>query len=416
MTEETGCPVATTFDPFGAEYRADPARVLGGQEPVFYSPILDCFVVTRHEDVRAIYRNAASFSSSRFSDPITPLCPAARQVLDASEYRPSSSLATTDGPVHGERRKRLERLFRSDAMASWEGRIREVYAASLDQIVTRGRADLVSELFWEPPARLAIEFMGLPDGRSEQLKQYASGLLAFVFGRPSDDEQVEVCSKMGDLYQYGRELLARLKDDPSGSGLLASAVRIANDEPDLFDDAFLISLITNTLPAAHETTSTSLTNGMLLLLRDRAAWDDICSHPELIGGAVEECLRAGTPLTTGRRLCVRDTVINDVTIPAGAMVVLGVASANYDEAVFPAPFELDLSRAGARRHFTFGFGPHYCLGAPFARLQMTVAIGELARRLPDLELVPDQPIEYAPSLSAWSPRQLLVQWNPARRA
>lgn len=414
--EIEGCPVANAFDPYSEAYLDDPAQALRSQGRIFYSVVLDAFVVTNHDDVRAVYRDTRSFSSRRFSEPVTPLCPAARRTLTVSGFEPSSSLATTDGPLHIARRRRLDELFRREAVRAWEPRMREVYAAQLDPLVGRGSADLVADLFWEPPALLAMEFMGVHGSEAAQLKAFAAGLLEFVFGRPTDDEQVEICRRMVESQEFARRLVDRLMADASGPGLLPFAARVALAEPELFDRQFLISLVTNTLTAAHETTTSALTNAMLLLLRRPDAWRTLAADGGAVAAAVEECLRAGPPLTTGRRLCVTDTVIGDVNIPAGSMVLLGVASANVDPAVFDAPDELDIGRSGAQRHLTFGFGSHYCLGAPFARMQMQVALGELSRRLPHLELVPDQPLEYVPSLSVWTPRQLHVRWDAQQNA
>jgi cytochrome P450 len=150
---------------------------------------------------------------------------------------------------------------------------------------------------------------------------------------------------------------------------------------------------------------------MVLLLGDRSRWEALCADPGLVPNAVEECLRSGPSLTTNRRLCVKDTVIGGVRIPAGAKVLLGVAAANCDPEVFDQPDVFDLRRPTAKRHLTFGYGPHTCLGAPLARLQMRVALEELARRVPDMRLVPDQTLEYVPTASARAPRALRVEWS-----
>jgi cytochrome P450 len=399
---------------FGTAFQSDPAAALREQGPVFYSEASGWYVVTRHEDIRAIYKDTESFSSRIFAEPITPLCPAAQAKLEEYDFKPARNLGTLDDPIHSLRRKRLAEPYQPKSMPPWEPRVRAVQTEYIDRFVARGSADIVAEMFWEAPAVVAMEFMGIPEADVAQVKQFAAGVINFIFGRPTEEEQVATCDLLGQHQQYARELIVRLLKDPSGDGILQYAVRAYQAEPDLFDEDFLVSLGMNTLAAAHETTSGSLGNGLLLLLRNRKSWDALCADPALIPGAVEECLRRGPSLTTGRRLCVRETTVGDVRIPEGAKVVLGVAAGNCDDALFDDPETFDIERANAKRHFTFGYGSHACLGAPLARLQMRTAFEELTRRLPHMRLVEDQQIEFVPSSSARAPSALWIEWDPTQ--
>lgn len=407
----TTCPVSHDFDPFGPAFQADPGAALRRQGPVFYSSVLDWYVVTRYEDIRAVSGDTESFSSRNFSDPVVALCPAARAKLEEHGFKRSASLGSTDEPVHSQRRKLMHEPYKPKSALAWEGKIREVHTAYIDAFVERGGADLVRDYFWEAPAVVALEFMGIPEEDVAQVKQFAVGVMTFIFGHPTDDEQIETCDFMGRHQRYARELVSRLLEGPDGPGLIQHAIRNYHEHPDTIDEDFLVSQAVNTLSAAHETTSASLANALLLLLRHRNSWEALCTEPELIPGAVEECLRLAPSLTTNRRLCVSDTVIGGVRIPAGAKVLLGVASANRDAAVFDHPDDFDIRRRTAKRHLTFGYGAHFCLGAPLARVQMRIALEELTRRLPSLRLVPDQTIEYVPTVSARAPRALHVVWD-----
>ena len=193
------------------------------------------------------------------------------------------------------------------------------------------------------------------------------------------------------------------------------AVRAAREDPELFSEEWLIGLATTTLAAAHETTSGALANAVRLLLDDgRAGWRAICADPGLIPTAVEECLRVGPSLTAQRRVCTDEAEVGGVRIPAGAKVVVALASGNADRDAFPEPESFDVRREDANRHLTFGFGAHLCLGAPLARLQMRVMLEELSRRLPHLRLVADQAIDIPVNAAARAPRSLLVEWEPER--
>jgi cytochrome P450 len=266
---------------------------------------------------------------------------------------------------------------------------------------------------------MALEFMGIPDEEVAKVKQFAVGVLNFIFGRPSEDEQVAVCDLIGRHQEYSRGLIERLRANPPAEGgvphadhgVLPHAIEMRREHPDVVDDEFLFSLAYNTLSAAHETTTTSLANAMVALLEEPSRWEALCADPSLIPNAVEECLRYAPSLTTNRRLCVKGTEIAGVPIPAGARLLLGISAANRDPSVFDDPDRFDLERKTAKRHLTFGVGPHTCLGAPLARLQMRVALEELTRRLPGLRLVADQAFEYVPTASARAPRAVEVEWK-----
>ena len=408
-----GCPVSTTFDPFDEHYRADPAVAQAEGGPVYFSEVLGWYVVTQHEDIRRVSMDRESFSSSIFATPVTPLCPAAKAKLDEYGYTRTTPLGTLDEPIHMQRRRRIDEPFKAENVAALEPRIREIWSGYIDRFVRDGRADLVAQMTWEAPAEVALEFMGVPEGDIRKLKEAAAHVLAFAFGRPTEDEQVATCALIGRQYVAAQELIARIKADPSGPGLLPHAVRASFAEPEYFDDLFLVSLCINTLSAAHETTSASTANTLLELLRNTASWEAICAEPALIPGAVEEGLRTAPSLTTNRRLCIKDTVVGGVEIPAGAKVMLGVAAGNKDEAMFSDPDRFDLGRGNSKRHLTFGYGPHFCLGGPIARLQMKVALEEITRRLPHLRLVAGQILHYTPNSNAYTPTTLLVEWDPA---
>ncbi len=405
------CPVSQEFDPFGSHYQEDPASAQAEGGDVYFSETLGWYVITRHKDIRQVYADSESFSSQRFSEPITPPCPAAGAKLKEYGFKTPMALGALDEPIHLERRRRLEEPFRMENVALMTPRIRQVQTEYIDAFVSRGNADLVSELFYEAPAVIALEFMGVPDEDIARVKENAAGVLLFQFGRTTEEQQVATCDLMGRQYAYAIDLIARLKEDPSGPGLLQFAVRASLDEPEYFDDHFLISLCITSLAAAHETTSSSVANAMLELLRPRERWQAICADPSLIPGAVEECLRLAPTLTTGRRLCVKETVVSGVPIPAGSMVLLANAAGSRDEERFPEPNSFDPARRNAKHSFAFGYAGHYCLGARLARLQMEIVLQELARRLPHMRLVEGQAIEYVPTASSHTPTALLVEWN-----
>jgi cytochrome P450 len=418
-SETTRCPVSHDFDPFGPEFQAAPGMSMATarrEQPIFYSSVVDAYVVTRYSDIRAVFTNTEAFSPRNATEPISPLREPALAKLAEHGFKKVKTLGVEEEPVHMRLRKRLTAPFSPDSVKTWEPRVREVMSGYIDAFVRRGHADLVTELITDAPAVVALEFLGVPQEDVEQTKDFAKGIMMFVFGRPSDEQQVATCDFMGQHQKYSKALVERLltQDRNDGGGFLDHAVRTYKEDPQDLDVDYLAGLAMNGLAAAHETTSNSAANALLLLLSNRASWNEVCADPSVIPGAVDEALRLGPPGATWRRLCVKDTVVGDVEIPAGATVLLVLASGNCDEEAFPEPAAFDIHRANSRRHVTFGIGAHRCLGAGLAQLQMRVMIEELSRRLPHMRLVEGQTYERLPTASVGGPLHLRVEWDPAQ--
>jgi cytochrome P450 len=258
-------------------------------------------------------------------------------------------------------------------------------------------------------------FLGVPDEDIEACSRFGMEQTLFTWGRPDLAEQLRVATGMGEYWEFAGGLVEKLKRTPDAEGWLPHLIRASREHPGLVDDNHLQTVAMSGLVAAHETTTNAAGNALLTLLRHReAGWDRICREPDLIPRAVEECLRLDGSVVSWRRLAVRETTVGGVRIPEGARLLLVTASANRDEEVFPDPDAFDLDRRNASHHLTFGFGPHTCMGATLARLELRVFLEELTRRLPHLRLAPGQVVEYLPNTSFRGPRSLLVEWDPAR--
>ena len=382
-------------------------------QPACFDEALDRWIVTRYAEVARVLRDADAFTVADNGRPTTPLCPAAEQALADGGFVATTVLGSDDSPQHADRRKLLRVPFTSGAIATWEPRVRAVITDGIDSLIERGEADLVRDLLSNCAAVIALDFMGVPRDEVEDAKHFADGTLRFLFGQPTEDEQLATCRQMVDHQQFARHLLARIKADPSGPGLLAYVVRLSNEHPDLFPDEWLLGLATTSLAAAHETTAGAAGNALVLLLRHRQAWEALCADPTLIPNAVEECLRLGTSVTAQRRRALVDTMVGGVAIPAGARVLALMADANRDESQYTCPGDLDLSRPNARTHLAFGFGAHLCLGAPLARLELRVLLEELTRRIPHLRL-DAQELTYETTVATRTPCSLRVSWDAAR--
>ncbi|BAH53630.1 cytochrome P450 [Rhodococcus opacus] len=414
----TGCPVsgmAAGFDPFQGAYQVDPSSSLRGarkEEPVFYSPLLDYWVVTRYEDIKQIFKTPSVFSPSITLDQITPISDEALQILGSYQFAPGPTIVNEDEPIHTERRRLLLQPFEAENVATLEPKIREVVNTYLDRVIKDGRADLIGDLLYEVPCIVALIFLGVPDEDIETCRHFGMQQTLFTWGHPTGDEQTRVATGMGKFWEFAGGLVDKLKADPNAKGWIPHAIEMQRQHPDLFDDNYLQNIMMSGVVAAHETTTNATGNAFRTLLENRSSWEEICADPTLIPKAIEECLRYSGSVVAWRRKAVVDTTVGGVDIPAGGRLLIVMASANRDDSMFPEPDDFDIHRGNARRHLTFGIGSHTCLGATLARLEMKVFLEEVSRRLPHMSLVAGQEFSYLPNTSFRGPEHVLVEWDP----
>jgi cytochrome P450/ferredoxin-NADP reductase len=407
---------AAEFDAFEGPYQLDPADALRwsrAQEPVFFSPKLGYWVVGRYEHVKAVFRDNITFSPSVALEKVTPNSPEANAILAQYGYAMNRTLVNEDEPAHMERRRALLHSFLPGELARHEPMVRRLTRQAVDRFIDRGQTDLVDEMLWEIPLTVALHFLGVPEDDMDTLRAYSIAHTVNTWGRPTREEQRAVAEAVGKFWQYAGDVLERMRAQPDGHGWMHYAIRRQKELPDVVTDSYLHSMMMAGIVAAHETTAHAAANAMRLLLRDREAWDALCADPLLIPNAVEECLRLSGSIVAWRRLAMRDTEIGGVAIPKGARLLIVMASANHDERHFENPDALDIYRDNTAEHLTFGYGSHQCLGKNLARMEMRIFLDEFTRRLPHMELVPDQNFTYLPNTSFRGPDHLLVRWDPA---
>lgn len=416
----TGCPVsrrAADFDPFEFGYQNDPAACLRWSredEPVFYSPKLGYWVVTRYADVRAIFRDNVTFSPSIALEKITPVSQEAQDVLKRYDYAMNRTLVNEDEPAHMERRRALMHSFTPEELVHHEPMVRRLTKEFVDRFIDRGEADLVDEMLWEIPLSVALHFLGVPEEDMDTLREYSIAHTVNTWGRPTREEQAHVAETVGKFWQFAGGVLEKMRKDPSGHGWMRYAIRRQKELPEVVTDSYLHSMMMAGIVAAHETTAHASANALLHLLTRRELWEELCANPALIPNAVEECLRFSGSVAAWRRVATVETEIDGVAIPKGAKLLIVSASANHDRRHFENPDEIDLYRDNTTDHLTFGYGSHQCMGKNLARMELRIFLEELTRRLPHVELVPGQEISYLPNTSFRGPEHLRVRWNPAK--
>lgn len=415
-----GCPVsrqAAAFDPFDPLYMQDPGQYLKWareQEPVFWSPQLGYWVVTRYEDVKAVFRDNLLFSPSIALEKITPASPDVMQILDRHGFAMKRTMVNEDEPDHMERRRLLMDAFLPERLVSYEPVVRTLAKKYMDRFIDKGRVDLVGEMFYEIPLNIALKFLGVPDDGAEQLRQFAVAHTLNTWGRPTAEEQLQIAENVGKFWQTAQQILDAMMANPDGEGWMYDTIRQHFKHPDIVTESYLRSMMMAILAAAHETTSNATANAFMTLLTHRKAWEDICANPALIPNAVEECLRVAGSIIAWRRIATADAVVGGVAIPKGSKILIVQASANFDARHFENPDEVDVYRESAVEHLTFGYGAHQCMGKNIGRMQMRVFIEEFVQRLPHMRIVDGQSLKYLPNTSFRGPAELWVEWDPSK--
>ncbi len=403
------CPSSTTFDPLDL---SDPFPLLAQarrQQPVFYSPDIDYWVITRYDDIKAIFRDHETYTAANTITPIVPFSDAVKQMLADGDYSPEPVLSNNVPPSHTRIRALVNRLFTPRRMKSFAPAIRDIAQRGVQRIADSAPIDIVAELTYEYPAYVLFHVLGVPAADVPQVKAWAGNRIKLYYGRPSAAEQIAMTKNLVPFWRYVVDLVhdkVRQPQDDLTSDLIR--LRAGNDSVLTLNE--IASCMITLLVAGHETTTAQINNALLHLLTEREHWEALCAAPATIPQALEEMMRYDPSVCTWRRQTAAASTIAGVTIPAGADLLLMLSSANRDPAVFPEPDLIVTSRDNLKDHLAFGYGIHYCVGAPLARLEMAVLLETLTGALPDMRLVRDQALEYSRNISFRGPASLWVTW------
>jgi cytochrome P450 len=380
---------------------------------VFYSPKLGYWVVTRYDDIKAIFRDNITFSPSIALEKITPTGEAANAVLASYGYAMNRTLVNEDEPAHMPRRRALMEPFTPAELAHHEPMVRRLTREYVDRFIDDGRADLVDQMLWEVPLTVALHFLGVPEEDMDLLRQYSIAHTVNTWGRPKPEEQVAVAHAVGNFWQLAGRILDKMREDPSGPGWMQYGMRKQRELPEVVTDSYLHSMMMAGIVAAHETTANASANAIKLLLQHPDVWREICEDPALIPNAVEECLRHNGSVAAWRRLVTRDTEVGGMSLAAGSKLLIVTSSANHDEHHFADADLFDIHRDNASDQLTFGYGSHQCMGKNLARMEMQIFLEELTSRLPHMRLA-EQRFTYVPNTSFRGPS--ISGSNGTRRA
>jgi pimeloyl-[acyl-carrier protein] synthase len=374
------------FNPLMPEFHSNPYpfyRALREEDPVHQSP-LGFWVCTRYDDAVMILRDP------RFGREGMAKRMEARLGLTQDTSR-ARDMLFQDPPDHTRLRALVSRAFTPRVVEVMRPHIQEIVDGLLDRVDGARAMDVIEDLAYPLPVTVICEMLGVPAADQDIFKSWstdiARSLDAAILPADSDAIPRGRDARLG-LADYFRSLIATRRKDPKPD--LLSALIAAEEEGNKLSEGELVSTCMLLLIAGHETTVNLIGNGLLALLQHPDQLRALRDDPGLIQTGVEELLRFDGPVQRTGRMTTAEVEIGDKRIPRDAVVVSVIGAANRDPKQFADPDRLDVSRKD-NRHIAFGFGIHFCLGAPLARLEGQIALGTLLRRMPKLALVSDVP-------------------------
>ncbi len=343
--------------------------------------------VTKHADVVAVSRDTKTFSSAHGAN---------LEDLDEEMMAARRSMLETDPPRHSRLRGLVGPPFTPRAVKAYELLLRELTCDILDRALPLGEFDFVEEIAKELPIRVLARLLGTPEADTDRLIDWGDRMIAntdpdyadVLYDSPESEAYRLVPFRSPaalELFEYGHALAAGRRNEPRDD-LVSKLVHAEIDGERLtereFDTMFLLLVV-----AGNETTRQAIAHGMLALAEHPDEWARVRDDRALMWEhGADEILRWSSPVLHFRRTATVATELRGQPIAAGDKVVVWYVSANFDEEVFDAPERFDLGRT-PNRHITFGGGgPHYCLGAHLAKLEVQVLFDELLPRLDTLEV------------------------------
>jgi pimeloyl-[acyl-carrier protein] synthase len=374
------------FNPLLPEFHANPYpfyRRLREEDPVHHSA-LGIWVLTRYDDVVMALRDP------RFGREGLAELMEARLGVPA---RPANTrdMLFRDPPDHTRLRALVSRAFTPRVVEAMRPHIQEIVDGLLDRVEGAHSIDVIEDLAYPLPVTVICEMLGVPTADQDVFKQWSSDIARSLDAAilPAGSDVITRGQEAGDaLREYFRSLIAVRRKQPRPD--LLSALIAAEEQGDKLSEPELLATCSLLLIAGHETTVNLIGNGLFALLRHPAELQALADDPALIQTGIEELLRFDGPVQRTGRMTMADVEIGGRQIPKGSIVAAVIGAANRDPAQFPDPDRLDVARQ-ENRHIAFGFGIHFCLGAPLARIEGQVAIGTLLRRWRTLKLVSDTP-------------------------
>ena len=352
------------------------------EDPVHWDPYLHAWVVTRYSDVVQVLHR---FVADRTPSPVQLAAMGLEHLGPVAQVMVRQMLFM-DAPAHTRIRGLASHAFTPRRVAALRSHIQEIMDGLLDEVIPRGRMDVIRDIAEPLPAIVTAEMLGVPIEDHPRLKAWSADF-AEILGnfQHNPDRAGRVLASTEAMGTYFRARIAEQREKPR-EGLI-QAFMTAEVDGDRFSEDEIVANCIVTMVGGQETTTNLIGNGVLSLLRHPDELARLRGDLSLVSSAVEELLRYESPSQHTARLAPDDVTLGDRRIRKRQAVIAVMGAANRDPERFPDPDRLDITRAD-NRHLAFGWAAHFCFCAPLARIEGQVAFETLLRRVPHLQLEP----------------------------
>ncbi len=405
--------VPADFRPYDPAFARDPYPVyarLREEAPVFHAGEFGMTFFSRYRDVERLLQDP------RLGRTMHGVMTAAEQAAEERRWQhlPYYSryvrvnVLETEGPRHARLRSALLRVMNRNRVRRLRGRIEALAGGMVAELAGRGHMEFMAALAAPLPVHLIAELLGWPAEERDRLRPWSAAIVRLYEKDATADDERAAEAAVRDFAERIEALIGERWGRPDG--VIAELAALERDEGVLDRDEVIASCML-LLNAGHEATANAAGNGMLALLRHPAAYARLRRQPELLDGAVEEMLRYDAPLHLFHRYVLEDMAYAGRRFRRGDMLGLLYGSANRDAEAFPDADTFDVTRS-PNRHFAFGAGTHFCLGAPLARLELRALFRAVLERLPMLRLANPDP-QYHTGLVFRGLQALELEWTSA---
>lgn len=397
---------ATQIYPFEAY------RQLHQQGPVYRDPGTGYFVVLDYDMLRDVARNPSLFSNETGVLLVRSgeLGKKIHQMQEEHGIPSVSVLLTTDPPMHSYYRAFVDKAFSPARVKQLEQYLTGVCEDLLDRLDGRSEIEFVADVCVQIPVMVVADLLGVDRSRSGDIKRWTDATARASDPTLDDDTMLELLKCACGLELFIRDLAQGYRKHPNDS-LLSNVANMAVDGRPLTDPE-LVSLMRQVFVAGHETTTFTMAGAMMWMINVPGLESRLREEPQLIDVFVEEVLRLEAPLQGMFRRTTADTVLGDVEIPAGSVIVMRWGAGNRDPERFPHPDTLDLTRRNVRNHLAFGTGIHFCVGNQLARAELRIAFAALLKRFRNFRYAArEHPVERSPHYFQYGINKLFIEFD-----